>query len=218
LVFIYPQNDCVYDYPLINHSKTVMSTEINQEEVVIPESNEGEGESGAETISISKTEWAKTHETLGNLKREIKDLKKPKDEPKQDTPIPNQKPDDALLQRMERLAFKTANINHEDDIELARKTAQKWGMDVEEVLEDEDFQVKLKKQQDSRTNIEATSGVRGDGSGKANSKSKSDFWINSNTPPSDDDVANYKIPRSELSKIMGHFVKNKGSNKVFYND
>lgn len=194
----------------------------NNEDVTVDDNNGGEGE---ETITISKKDYDKLHQDLGSFKRENKDYKKqledskkPKEEPKE-TPKENQKPDEALLQRMERMAFKQHAISHEDDVELARKTAKKWGMEVEDVLEDEDFQVKLKKQQNSRANIEATSGITGDGSGKAVAvKSKADFWINSNTPPTDDDVANHKIPRSELTKIIGHFIKNKGSNKVFYND
>ena len=178
------------------------------------ETDAGEGE--IETLTIPKSDYEKLNQTLGSLKREIKDLKKPKEETKE-TPEKT-KPDDALLQRMEKLALKTANVTHEDDVELARKTAKKWGMEIEEVLEDDDFQVKLKKQQDSRSNIEATSGVKGDGSGKGNSKGKSDFWINSNTPPSDTDIETHKIPKSELAKIMAHFITNKGSNKKFYND
>lgn len=193
------------------------SEDNNQETSTESENGTGEGEGQSDTITISKSDYDKLNRDYGSLKRELKDLKKPKDEPKE---TPQQtKPDEVLLQRMEKLAFKQHSISHEDDVELARKTAQKWGMQIEDVLEDDDFQLKLKKQQDSRANIEAVSGVsKGDGSSKTGGKSKADFWINSNTPPSDDDVANHKIPKSELARIMNHFIKNKGSNKVFYND
>lgn len=190
--------------------------ETNEDVVVDTETNEGEGE--VETLSIPKKDYEKLNQDLGSLKRELKDLKKAKEESKEAKETPQTKPDNALLQRMEKIAFKQHNISHEDDMELARNTAKKWGMEVEDVLGDDDFQVKLKKLQDSRANVEATSGIKGDGSGKTAAKSKADFWINSNTPPSDEDVATNKISRSELSKIMTHFIKNKGSNKVFYND
>lgn len=142
----------------------------------------------------------------------IKPMVEPKPEPK-----PEAKPDDALLQRMEKIAFKQHNLSHEDDKDLARKTAKKWNMEIEDVLEDEDFQVKLKKQQDSRANVEATSGVKGS-AGQASSKTKADYWIGKNTPPTDEDVTANKIPRGELGKIARHFMANKGSGKKFYND
>lgn len=177
----------------------------------------GEGESTSDVVTLKREEYDKILKDMGSLKRENKDLKKPKETPIE-TPEKNQKLDDALLQRMEKIAFKQHSISHEDDIELARKTAKKWNMDIEDVLEDGDFQVKLKKQQDSRANVEATSGVKGESGMKTGGKSKADFWINSNTPPTDTDVETHKISRAELSKIMGHFIKNKGSNKIFYND
>lgn len=192
-----------------------MDTETTETEVATENGN-GEGEPSIETLTIPKKDYETLNQTLGSLKREIKDLKKSKEESEE--PPKNQKPDDALSQRLEKLALKTANITHEDDVELARKTAKKWGMEIEDVLADEDFQVKLKKQQDARANVEATSGVKGEGSGKTGGKNKAEHWINSNTPPSDEDVANHGIPKAELAKIMAHFVTNKGSNKKFYND
>ena len=48
------------------------------------ETGAGEGESNdAETISIPKKEWETHQQTLGSLKRELKDLKKPKEETKE---------------------------------------------------------------------------------------------------------------------------------------
>lgn len=189
-----------------------MDTEKTETDVVT-ETNEGEGES--DTITLAKAEWEKHNQTLGSLKRELKDLKKSQEETKE---TPKQtKSDDALLQRMERIAFKQHNVSHEDDKDLARKTAKKWNMEIEDVLEDEDFQVKLKKQQDSRANVEATSDIKGS-AGQASSKSKSDYWIGKNTPPTDEDITANKIPRGELGKIARHFMANKGSGKKFYND
>lgn len=192
-----------------------MDTETTETEVATENGN-GEGE--IDTLTIPKKDYETLNQTLGSLKREIKDLKKANEDSKKIETPTNQKPDDALLQRMEKMAFKQHNLSHEDDIDLARKTAKKWNMEVEDVLEDDDFQVKLKKQQDSRANIEATSGVKGESGMKTGGKSKADFWINSNTPPTDTDIENNKISKMELAKIMEHFIKSKGSNKVFYND
>ena len=180
------------------------------------ETGAGEGES-SDVVTLSKSEWEKHNQTLGSLKRQIKDLTKPKDEPKE-TPIQNQKSDDALLQRLEKVTLKQHNVSHLDDIELARNTAKKWGMDLEDVLGDEDFLLKLGKQQTARANIEATSGIKGDSSGKSSAKSSAEYWMTLGKAPTDEELATNKISRRESAKIMRHFMKSKGSNKKFYND
>lgn len=193
-----------------------METDTTTETDAVTETNEGEGGTQTDTLTIPKADYEKLNQTLGSLKREIKDLKKVQETSKE-TPEKNQKPDDALLQRMERIAFKQHSVSHDDDIELTRKTAKKWNMDIEDVLEDEDFQVKLGKQQTARANVEATSGVKGS-AGQTSSKAKAEHWIGKNTPPTDEDVIANKIPRGELGKIARHFMVNKGSGKKFYND
>ena len=49
-----------------------MSTEQNQEVVVDTTTNEGEGNE-PETISIPKADYDKLNQTLGSMKRELKD-------------------------------------------------------------------------------------------------------------------------------------------------
>lgn len=176
--------------------------------------NEGEGnESASDTVSLSKSEYEKLNQTLGSLKRELKDAKKSKEETKE-TP-PNQKSDDsALLQELEGLALDNADISHSDDIELARNTAKKWGMSLRQVLKDEDFKVKLERQQTSRTNLEATSKVKG-GAGTGQTKNSPEYWIAKGSYPSREEVPD----RATRTKIRQAFMKNSStSGKKFYND
>lgn len=189
--------------------------ETNEEVIVAPQSNEGEGSAPTdESVSIPKKDYDALNQTLGSLKRELKDLKKAKEEPKE-TPTTNQ-PDDVLLQRVERLAIKTAGIDHPEDVELARTTAKKWGMDIEEVLADEDFKLKLDKQQSTRANVEATSGVRGSGSGATQAKLTTEYWQAKGTPPSPADVPDAS-KRREI--IRGMLKASKGNGKMkFYNN
>ena len=174
----------------------------------------GEGD----TISVSKSEYEKMNQTLGALKRELKDLKKAKEETPKETPT-NQKPDDALLQkqaeRLEKLAFKQHEISHEDDIELARKTAKKWGMDVEDVLGDEDFKVKLEKQQTSRSNVLAASG-RGGANHGTNVKNSPDYWLAQGRPPTPEEVPDLNA-RSEILGALMEAAK-KGDGSKFFQD
>lgn len=176
--------------------------------------NGGEGESQVETVSISKKDYDTMNQTLGSLKKELKDFKKAA-EKTAETPTKETKTEEsALLQKIEKQSLRIAGITHQDDIELARTTAKKWGMDIDDVLEDEDFKVKLERQQTTRDNAIATSGVRGSGT-TGSSKNDPEYWIKKGTPPSATDVPD----RKARAKIARQFMKNAGtSGKKFYND
>lgn len=185
-------------------------TNNSQEEVVISENNEGGEEQ--ETIAVPKKDYDALNQTLGSLKREVKDLKKSKDEsPKE--PKDSPKPDERLLERVEKMALRSAGLTHEDDIDLARKTAKKWNLDLEDVLTDDDFKVKLEKQQASRDNLAATSKVKG-GAGTSQAKNTPEYWIAKGIPPSVTDVPDRKV-RAKIARAM---MSNAKSSKTFYND
>lgn len=191
-----------------------METEIKTEGAVDTTNNKGEGEAGADIVSIPKKDYDTLNQTLGSLKREIKDLKKSKEDTKDETPKTNAKPDNNnLLEKFEKMSLRQAGITHEDDIELARKTAKKWGVDVDEVLADEDFKVKLERQQTGRANLAATSGIKG-GAGSNQAKNTPEYWIAKGTPPSPTDVPDRKV-RAKIARAM---MTNAKSGKKFYND
>ena len=125
------------------------------------------------------------------------------------------KPDEALLQRMEKIAFKQHDISHEDDIDLARKTAKKWGMDIEDVLGDDDFKVKLEKQQTSRSNVLAASG-RGGANHGTNVKNSPDYWLAQGRPPTPEEVPDLNA-RSEILGALMEAAK-KGDGSKFFQD
>ena len=185
-----------------------METETTTEGVVDTTNNESETTT-EDTIAVPKAEYEKLNQTLGSLKRELKDLKKSKDEPKETS-----KPDDnRLLERIEKFALQSANISHPDDIELARNTAKKWGVDLEDVLKDEDFKAKLERQQTSRDNLVATSRIKG-GAGTSQAKNTPEYWIAKGVPPSVADVPDRKT-RVTIARAM---MANSKSGRKFYND
>jgi len=187
-----------------------METEKTTEGVVDTTNNEVVTNND-ETVAIPKADYDKLNQTLGSLKRELKDLKKSKDEVKETSQT---KPDDnRLLDRLEKMSLNQANITHEDDIALAKNTAKKWNMDLEDVLKDDDFKVKLEKQQTSRNNIAATSNIRG-GAGTSQAKFTPEYWIAKGVPPTAADVPDRKT-RVAIAKAMMADTKN---SKKFYND
>lgn len=189
-----------------------MSVE-NEEVVVDTQNNEGEGEANNDVITLSKSDYEKMNQTLGSLKRELKDLKKPKEETRE-TSTTNKSDESVLLrEKLDRMALRQAGLNHPDDIELAQKTAKKWGVDIDEVLTDEDFKVKLERQQTGRANVDATSDIKGSGTA---SKAKQDpaYWIAKGVPPTAQDVPDRKV-RAQIARAMLGAAKNTGK---FYNE
>jgi len=184
----------------------------NEEGVVTPENNEGEGkvtEAEVETISIPKKDYENLNQTLGSLKRELKDLKKPKEETKE-TPEKTQ-PDDSRL--LEKAFLRSAGISTEEEVELALSTAKKWDMSVDKLVDDEDFKIKLEKLRTQKANELATSNLKGSG-GQSQAKDTPEYWIAKGSPPSRTDVPN-RVTRTKIARAM---IENQKSGKKFYND
>jgi len=173
--------------------------------------NGTEGGAENETIAVAKPEYDKLQNELGSLKRQLKDLKKPKEESKETVQT---KPDESkLIERIEKVSLRQAGIDHPDDIELARQTAKKWNMEIEDVLLDDDFKVKLERQQTGRANTIATSGVKG-GAGQSQAKNTPEYWVAKGTPPSATDVPD----RKTRAKIVRAMMTATNTSKTFYND
>lgn len=164
-----------------------------------------------ETVSLTKSEYEKLNQTLGSLKRELKDLKKPKEETVKETST--QSDNNPLLERIEKMAIRQAGITEQEDIDLARNTAKKWGVDIDEVLTDPDFQAKLQRQQDARANSIATSNIKG-GAGTSQAKNTPEYWIAKGIPPTPSDVPD----RKTRVKIARAFMDSSKNSKKFYSD
>lgn len=189
----------------------------NQEGSVLPQENTN-GEGSENKITVPKEEYDNLNQTVGSLKRELKDLKKSfdtKEEPKKESSKNDKQDENHLLQKLEKISLRSAGITHAEDIELARLTAKKWNMDIDDVLADEDFKIKLERQQTTRANVEATSGVRGDKGNQGNSKLSPEYWIAKGTYPTRTEVPD-KAVRAKIRDAM--IASSKGSNKKFYND
>jgi len=184
----------------------------NEEVVVETQNNEAEGgELENNFVKVSKEEYDKLNQTLGSLKRELKDLKKPKET--EETAKTNQ-PDNVLFERVEKMALRQAGITHQEDIDLMRSLAKKWNVDIEEVVVDEDALAKLERQRTNRSNIEATSGVKGS-SGTSSAKNTVEYWKAKGVPPTATDIPDNKLRRKINVEL---FKANKTGGIKFYNE
>lgn len=194
-----------------------METDIKTEGGIDTTNNgvqQGTDNNGLEEVKISKQDFDTLNQTIGSLKRELKDLKKPKDT--EDTQKnPKLSKNDEVVQKLERLALKQAGISHEDDIKLARETSKKWGVDVDELLSDPDFKVKLERQQSEREAITATTDIRGNAT-TGNAKNTPEYWIAKGTPPSPNDVPDKALRQKIVSQMLAKAKA--GDNAKFYND
>lgn len=171
-------------------------------------------ETTTEDTSIDKV--AQLEEELrkrdGSIKRLKTKLEKSKetetDEGKQDIEKPEKK--DNLL---EKAFLRSAQITDKEEVELALTTAKKWGVGVDELVDDEDFQIKLEKHRTNKANLEATTDVKGDKSG-VSAKNTPEYWIAKGVPPTKEQVPDKKA-RVKIARAM---MTNAKSGKTFYSD
>ena len=141
---------------------------------------------------------------IAKLRKELQALQgnnAPKDEKKAD--------DFGLL---EKSFLRAAGITAEDEVELARTTAKKWGMEIDKLVDDEDFKAKLEKLRTKKANELATSNIRG-GAGKNQGSDDPSYWLAKGVPPTPEEVPD----RKARAKIVRSMMANKGSGSPFYN-
>jgi hypothetical protein len=114
---------------------------------------------------------------------------------------------------IEKGFLRSAGISKEDEVELALTTAKKWGMSVDKLVDDEDFQGKLDKHRTAKANAAATSNIRGNKTGST-AKETAEYWIAKGAPPTAADVPDRTTRAKIVRSMMGH---EKGSGNPFYN-
>lgn len=113
--------------------------------------------------------------------------------------------------------LRSAGITKKEEVELALSTAKKWGIDtdnLDELVDDDDFQTKLEKLRTKQANIEASTGVNGD-KPTTSVKNTAEYWIAKNTPPTPDQVPDGATRRKIIAEMM-RLAETGG--KKFYND
>lgn len=172
----------------------------------------GAGEGGGEqveTIAIPKKEYETLNQTLGSLKREIKDLKKPKEVPAE---TPQNQPDNNGL--LKKAFLRSAGLKPKE-IDLALEIAEKWNVEVDKLVDDEDWNMKLEKFRAKEATALAVSGVKGGGGDGSQAKNSAEYWKAKGTPPTPEDVPDSKTRRKIVKEMMDSGNK-KGTK--FYNE
>jgi hypothetical protein len=165
-----------------------------------------------ENVSIPKKEFETLNQTLGSLKREIKDLKKSKDDPKE-TSQKNQPEEFGLLQKT---YLRSAGITADDEVELAKDIQKKSGLDWDKLVEDEYFKAKLDALRTQKSNEEAASHIKGGAGGGSEARNTADYWLKKGEMPTEE-VAK-AMGRKELAKFARARVAQDKPGFKFYNE
>lgn len=178
----------------------------NEEVVDEPKAVETE----AETITIPKGDYEKLNQTLGSLKRENKDLKKPKDE------VVETKSDDKLGSRFDAMARKLAGIVEADENVLLDKWKTETGREVDVIVDNPIFKQELEGVRTARKNQEATSNIKGE-QGGASIKDDPDYWISRASKDAKGmPVFPEEMPREMFSKVLDKLSPKTQGNKLKY--
>jgi len=193
-----------------------MSSETNQDGATADTgAGEGKAQETQNEIRLAKAEYDELiglKATVGSLKRQLKDFQKPKDDGQDTKETPQTKTEEFGL--LQKTYLRAASITDEDEIELAKETSKKWGIDVDKLVDDEDFKIKLKKLRDAKANSIALD-VKGGSAPSSGAKNTSQYWNQQGTPPTAKDVPDRKV-RAKIVREMLDNQKNAGGK--FYND
>lgn len=186
-----------------------METETTTETGADTEKVGGEGEKAEETVSIPKGDYDKLNQTLGSLKRQVKDLTKPKEEPKETEKAPEKPQSDEVDYKELTLKsfLKGEGVAHPDDQKIVRDEAKRLSLPIDEVIGMEHIKTKLEAAKEART---AQSGmVKGKGRGSGTTQNDVDYWVAKGELPPDQELA---------EKVVDAKIKKEQSGKMFSDD
>ena len=165
------------------------------------ENNEGGGESELDFVKVPKSDWDKTNQTLGSLKRELKDLKKPKESVEEKT--------ESKTNDLGERAFLAVNgVKTSDQVAFFNKMKKETGKSADDLLESVYFQTEFRKYNEEKTSQDATP----TGSKRSNNSAVDsvDYWLaKDELPPVSEVELRQKVVNARINK-----EQKKG---VFYN-
>lgn len=195
-----------------NHNET-------EENFDLPETEEGQDDTTdwkAEATKL-KEKAIRQREQTKALKAKLKEF-----EPKPQDKNAEKKPDDMLLERLDKMALKVAGINEADEVELFNKWKEQTGREADDIVGNEIFTKELGSLRTSKANLAATSEIAGGQDTSGGAKSNADYWIAKATKGDDGNLRFPEdTPKELYSKILDKMAANEpaASGKLkFYNE
>ena len=131
------------------------------------------------------------------------------------------KPDDKLLERLDKMALQVAGITEVDEVELFSKWKNETGREADDIVGNSIFKKELEDLKIAKANQRATSDIQG-GRGESGAKSTPGFWIAKATKGADGKlVFPDETPKELFPKIVAELGKNEpgaSSGKLSFHD
>lgn len=113
---------------------------------------------------------------------------------------------------LQKAFLNSAGLSDPDEQTLAQDTAKKWNVRLDELVNDEDWKIKLEKHRTTKANEAATSQVQGSGNTQGSSQTV-EHWLAKGVPPTPEQVPDRKL-RAQIARGLMAAEKNGGQ---FYN-
>ena len=173
-----------------------MNTDENNQDGVVTEETTQEtdvAENQDDKVILTKEEYTKLNETLGSLKREVKDLKKPKETPKE-----VQQPSEPDYGELAITRLEVRGFTNPDDQKTIIDEAKRLKLNAAEVAEMPHIKAKLEAAQKQRA---AQDGMpNGSGRKGGNTRSDVEFYLeNPDQTPTDPELA-YKVIDAKMKR------------------
>ena len=131
------------------------------------------------------------------------------------------KPDDKLLERLDKMALQVVGITEVDEVELFNKWKKDTGREADDIVGNSIFKKELEDLKTAKANQRATSDIR-EGTGESGAKSTPEFWIAKATKGADGKLTfPEETPKELFPQIVAELGKNEpgaSSGKLSFHD
>ena len=198
-------------------------------EIDIKDEDLHESDFTPEELESEDIDWkAKAQELKGIAKRRATQLKKAKEAlanpPKPELPVKkdDSKPDDKLLERLDKMALQVAGINEADEVELFNNWKEQTAREADDIVGNVIFKKELEDLRTAKANLRATSDIKGESNGSGGAKNTPEYWIAKATKGKDGQLEfPEETPKELFEKIVDKISENEPnqSKKLkFYNE
>ena len=198
-------------------------------EIDIKDGDLHESDFTPEELESEDIDWkAKAQELKGIAKRRATQLKKAKEAlanpPKPELPVKkdDSKPDDKLLERLDKMALQVAGINEADEVELFNNWKEQTGREADQIVGNSIFKKEIEDLRTAKANLRATSDIKGESNGSGGAKNTPEYWIAKATKGKDGQLEfPEETPKELFEKIVDKISENEPnqSKKLkFYNE
>lgn len=113
-----------------------------------------------------------------------------------------EKPDDKLIERLDKLALNVAGIKEADEIELFNNWKEQTGREADNIVGNDIFKKELESLRTAKAALAATSNIQGE-NGQSGAKGNPDYWIAKATKGKDGKLEfPEETPKELYSKIL----------------